>query len=562
MPKPDLPDSPILVERASDVSGGVVDVSEEHAIGPNQAVYLLNVETTFPGERRRRRGVFPRGTPGGETNPNGAFAFEDRSHDFHHVLVQQGNTLWSTDGAGESFATRASGVSLYDTIHHSSQGRGATGIATAYWHSCVPYSANVSLPFDPLLAVGRDWTATLIQDVRPRTTAWYQSRLWAFNSAATLHGQDVLAWSNVLDGRNWSNGQSLRVDPDGGDPGVALVPLRTSERAGLLLFKERSIHALDIWWDTDGAFPNSQNTLDFANGARLRPIVTRTGAVATRGLVWVPGLQGGDVLFLSREGIRSLNRSATDAQGGAGIPLSFPIQKTIDRINWATADKAAAWYWDNRAYFSLPVDGSTENNFVLSFNTLNQSWAFLDWQANAFVDAKIDSQRKFFFLAQSTGSAGQSTVTLGHHLFEADRGLDDPYGEAVRFEEQTRAYTFPDDGNPYTGLQFRKIWRDLFLKFQVAATTATLTVNYKVDDGTDWNLLTHVSAAPEDAYPFLPAPLPFTLDSGVIIHKPVSLHSVRSGYRLQLQLLDDTSRGRFNIMEMRLRATKLHDTFS
>src|SRR5690606_33598544 len=122
-----------------------------------------------------------------------------------------------------------------------------------------------------------DWSATLIQDVRPRSACWFQSRLWVFNSCATLHGPDCLAWSNILDGRNFSNGNSILVAPESGDPGVALVPLRTSDAAALLLFKERSVHALQIWWDTDGAFPNSQNTLDFAEGAKLRPIVTRTG---------------------------------------------------------------------------------------------------------------------------------------------------------------------------------------------------------------------------------------------------------------------------------------------
>lgn len=556
--RPDIPNDPILLEQVTDVSGGCQDFGATHLIPPGKTNYLLNIEITYDGQRQKRRGVLARGTVGGTDRPNGLFAFEDVSRDFKHLVTQNGNKLFSTDGTGLAMTPRATTASLYNTQHRAVQGQGATNVASLFISSCVPYSANTSLPYDKLFVLDRNWVSTQISSVRPRAITWYQKRLWGFNDA--LKGQDALVWSNVLDGRNFDNGQSLLVDPEGGDPGTALVPLR-GDTPRMLLLKERSVHLLDIFWDTDGYYPSAANVLDYANGAKLRPVVTDTGCVATRGLTWVPGLQGGDVLFLSREGIRSLNRSTTDAQGGAGLPLSWPIQKQIDRINWSRVDQAQAAFWDGIAYFSVPVDGAENNNFVIAHNVARNGWYFLDWESNSFVQSSIDTQRKFFFFGQSTTTDGQSTYSLGHHIYETSRGQVDPGQQPIVYEEQTRGLTFSPNAQQ-GDLGPPKIWRWLEIRARGAATTATLTVQYKVDDETAWHDWRNFSVDPSDAFPVLPALLPFTFDSGQIIRKNLSLHNVKPGNKIQFRFRDDTSYGRIDILELNVRATHATETFS
>jgi hypothetical protein len=261
-------------------------------------------------------------------------------------------------------------------------------------------------------------------------------------------------------------------------------------------------------------------------------------------------MQGADVLFLSREGIRSLNRSQTDAQGGAGLPLSTSIQSQIDRINWATADRAVATYWDNTAYFAVPVDGSIYNNFIIAYNTQRPGWRFLDWTPNGWARAKVGSNRKLFFLGAVNASDGQSTYTNGHHLYEAFNGYIDPVQKAVDSDEHTRGFTFIEE--PSQRLMHTKIWRQLQLKIQSASTCATISVQYKVDDDNEWIALRHISVDPSDAYPFLPVYLPFSLDSGRILKRSLSLHSIRPGYKLQLRFRDQDSFGPAKILEAEL----------
>lgn len=559
MERPDIPNDPLLVEQATDISGGSQDFGATHLIPPGKTNLLINIETTFDGQRQKRQGVLARGTVGGTGRPNGLFAFEDKSRGFKHLVAQSDTKLWSTDGTTLSLTPRATAASLYNTQHYAVQGQGATNVASLFISSCVPYSANTSLPYDKLFVLDRNWAYTQVSLAWPRAITWYQKRLWTWNDS--LNGQDVLAWSNVLDGRNFSNGQTLQVDPEGGDPGTALVPLR-GDTPRMLLFKERSVHLLDIYWDTDGYYPSAANVLDYANGAKLRPVVTDTGCVATRGLTWVPGLQGGDVLFLSREGVRSLNRSTTDAQGGAGLPLSWPIQKQIDRINWAKADQAQAAFWNGIAYFAVPVDGAENNNYVIAHNVARNSWYFLDWEANSFVQSQVDTARKFFFLGQTTKTDGQSTYSLGHHIYETFRGSVDPGQAAIIYEEQTRGFTFSQGDDPAEGLRQKKLWRWLEIRARGAATSATLTVQYKVDDESAWHDFRNFSVDPSDAFPVLPTPLPFVFDSGKIIRKNLSLHNVVPGHKIQFRFRDSTSYGRIDILELNVRATLLQETFS
>lgn len=560
--KPDQADDIHAVELASDISAGTHDVGETHLLPPGATRYLLNIPTALDGGRQKRLGAFPRGSPGVTLSPNGAFSFESPLDDFRHVVVQQGSALYSTDGTTESFTPRATTASLYNTIHAGAQGRAmdsaSNPIAALFLASSVSASDNASQPYDKLFVLNRNWAFSSVSYVWPHAVTWFQNRLWAWGDVN--RGEDALSWSAILDGQNWEHGNFIRVDPDAGDRATAITPLR-GDAGRMLLFKERSVHLLSIFWDTDGFFPGSQNQLDFTT-AQVRPVVSDTGCVGPRALTWVPGLQGGDLLFLSREGIRSLNRSATDAQGGAGLPLSWRIQTQIDRINWAHADRSTAVFWDNVAYFAVPVDGSETPNFVLAYFVPRDSFYYLDWSVNAWVKSQIDPARKLYFFHQSTASDGQSTVTLGHHLYEAFRGTQDPGKVAVNYEEQTRAFSMPTDDFPGSGLRNRKIWRWLELRALGASTAASLAIQYKVDDGNDWLTYRNFSVDPSDSYPSLPVQLPFTFDAGKIVRRSLSLHSIAPGRKLQLRFLDSASYGRIKILDIQVAATILQETFS
>lgn len=564
---PDTPDGQPIEEFQNTIVGGMVNVTEKHLLAPDEVAHLLNVRMDVIGRAEKRRGVNPRGT--GIGFPRSLGELRDDNRQINRIYAQFGNGIWQHDG-GNNFNPIVTSISLYAEPHLIVQGRGAR--LGLFFSTCSPHQSNASLPFGHLVHVADDASATVITAVRPRSMAWFQNRLWTLNSCHTAHGPDFLVWSAVNDGRDYAHGNTVQIDRDSGDPGSAIVASRgTNPR--LVLFKERSIHELLPVWQTDGFFPATANALDFTQSF-LRPIINGTGCIATRAAVSVPQAPGGgDVMYLSQEGIRVLNRASSDEIQSPGRPLSFRIEETIQRINFSpfAVGKAAAIYWDGIAYFAVPVDGATENNLIIAFDVekgRQESGAFWisDWEASAFVSAKIDSARKFFFLSSQTGISetynNGTSFTASSHLYETDSGNRDPGRLAVQMDLQTRAYTFtPQD--PATGLAFKKRWRWADFAVQADATTVSLQVLYKVDDQEEWAHLTYLLIEPENSYPFLDVDLPFSFEGTKLLRGRVSLHDVIPGYRLQLRLLDENSFARVKIHQFVIRAhprsTKFRD---
>lgn len=561
----DTPDSQLWVDEANVITGGFVNNTEAHLLGPDQCVQLLNAEPTVAGRRRKRLGALPMGAGSVSLPPLGLFEMRAPGEGVEAIVGQWGSELYSSIG-DDTWTRRGSNVSLASTFHTGVQGRcfftpgsgAASGVtqvhAALFLASCVGVSDNASLPFGFLTQLSLfngEWQATSVTHVRSRALAWFQNRLWAYGSCQPGLGRSFLQWSRVLDGFDFSNGQTVEIDPDSGDVGVAIVPARDATPR-LFLFNERSVQQLDLYWATDGYYPTTANALDFTKSL-VRPIVLGSGCVATRAVMWVPGQAGADLLFLSREGLRLLSRSATDAQGGTPLPLSHRIQPTIDRINWAKVDRACGVYWDGKAYFALPVDGADFNNFILAYDVHRDYFYELDWKVGAWSAAQIASERKLFFLSATSGTetalgSPASGVTHGYHVYEAFSGNSDPFTLPINFTEVTRGFTCDNGGQPGVNLRLRKKWSHLDVSLQSADTGSTVCFEYRVDDDEAWSALKNIYIDPESSAPVLPVQLPFGFGSGQIIRRTMLLRNIRSGYKLQFRVRDDSSFGRFRII--------------
>ena len=128
----------------------------------------------------------------------------------------------------------------------------------------------------------------------------------------------------------------------------------------LIVFNRNSIHLVD-----------GTENLSIASAKLLTDEV---GLVARNSAVQV----GNQILFLSDNGVYGLNFIDLYNLRGNEVPLSESIQKTIDTINKAHADKASAVYFDNKYYLAVPTGSSTVNNTLLIYNFLNNSWESID----------------------------------------------------------------------------------------------------------------------------------------------------------------------------------------
>ena len=69
------------------------------------------------------------------------------------------------------------------------------------------------------------------------------------------------------------------------------------------------------------------------------------------------------------------------------------------RVNKSRLDKACACIWRNKYYVSLPVDGSSINNAVLVYDTLERTWLFRD---DLNVEAFLPGETALYFTSSTT----------------------------------------------------------------------------------------------------------------------------------------------------------------
>ena len=111
----------------------------------------------------------------------------------------------------------------------------------------------------------------------------------------------------------------------------------------------------------------------------------------TREYGWIAPLAsvavGKDAWGLSRKGVVSVVLTAQGELQGLADPVSRPMKKYLEQVDWKYASQACAAVWNNRYFLALPLKGQDptkgpiKNNGVLVYNILNQGWEGM-WQGD------------------------------------------------------------------------------------------------------------------------------------------------------------------------------------
>lgn len=554
MPLIDQPDTPELQAFTSAISGGAIDLVEPHLLPPSAAAYLLNCPIDKDGIRQKRPGVGPRG-PNFDSSalaPRGLYTLDNGQ--YRKLILRAGNNIYSNSDQDIFWTRYACSISFCDLPYHGAQGRGANGVGSTrdllYLTGCVSMDATTNTYCDMAFYMVDD-TATITAAptiISLRYSLFYQRRGWGIDD-------HTLYWTAIdrmdLLGYVIGAGQgSIKIGSTGFDINTSIHATR-QDKPQLLIFRTNSVWLLDIYWTTDGYYSITAgiSTMDFTGGALLRPILQETGCIASRAVTWIPGGQGGDFLFLSREGIRSLRRSITDAQQGASIPLSQRIQHIIDRINWDRADRATAAYHEGIAYFSFPIDNATENNFTAAYDLSQDGWWFLDWQVAAWTRIKWPGKKHLlYFQSNVLGTETYANVGRnGYHIYNTETGTNDPFRQPVRYYEETRGFSFDVDGQAGSGLRNRKRWNWLEMVLESPGTNCTIAVGYRLDDASTFTNLGYVSIS--------------GAETGNL-YRRMDLNRLRPAYSLQFSFEDTQGYGRWTMKSYDVRAYPLNPNFS
>lgn len=532
-------DQPPLEESQVDVSGGVYSSIEPFYLQPNQIFYLKNANLDTLGKRQKRNGVYSLGGPAASSPQGmGSWVTDDQKRYLvgvwdHVPYLSEGDFTWASAGAG---TCSLPGNSMYGIV----QGRGFfyTGSATLsssalFIHGTEPWTGT-TLP--PLWIIPESGTETCQASYPARAVTWWQGRLWLGNLSCPDFGPDTVMWSDILDGVTIDPTNNIEIDPDRGDEIVAIVPTRASDPR-LYIFKRNSIYALDVVWGSGTFIPTTENSLDTTN-SRVVLLSAKIGCVAPKTITYGSGSGRSDIFFLSRDGLRSLQRVEQDVAGGAGEAVSEPIKDVIDRINWSYAHKSVAAVWDNKLYLTIPVDGATELNLTVVFDLVTKTW--IGEMGLVGVDMTdfdlANQQRKLYtqWNALTTEYLAGTGATAAVHCFELFRDDEfyDPSRTAVEYEEQTRAFIFGNYG-------LKKRWNWLELIYDPCDSAVTVSLYAKVDEF-EWASVADDGVAATYDYPVLPKALPWTFQDTQPQKARYNLCDFPPGHKLQIKVSAST----------------------
>lgn len=180
--------------------------------------------------------------------------------------------------------------------------------------------------------------------------------LYFGNRVFGIYGPDFVAISDILNPLVYLPLQNeFRLNSGTNDKVVAIYPFNEST---IIVFKQRSVLAI----------AHATGDLD---GVRLIEITRDYGCVSSKSIA----ATGADIVWLSQRGVVSLKQTEYGLTQSVVIPLSDPIQGSIDKIDWANASTSCAAYHDNKYILSVPIgDGDGTNQMTLVYNFLNQAW--------------------------------------------------------------------------------------------------------------------------------------------------------------------------------------------
>jgi hypothetical protein len=268
---------------------------------------------------------------------------------------------------------------------------------------------------------------------------------------------------------------------------------------------------------------------------------------------------GVEVFFLSEtgRGVYALSQMPTSNQMGVWMPISAPVKKYIDRINWSAIKCARATYWNDLYILSVPLDLATQNNFMLIYsvtlNTWQGIWCFEVAGADAgFRDSARDRtnpNKTLLLVATIDGIVSEMTYPTDRRYYDTDLSSKQTPVESILL---SRSFTFTADPSQNIGglsqIGLNQI-QPHSAKLQFLESEESVDVTVIVDRTIEPLTLESVTSG---ALLQLTIPaLPFDLDTTGYYYLPISLLSIGICSEIQIQLAGE---GNWTLFQLKLAA--------
>lgn len=437
-------DSPSVYDQCASFAGGQFSYAKPREIGPDQAELLQDVEVSITGAAISRRGT---DYVGGATDmggtliqgllyfktPSVAYEIAVSNAKIYHLV----GSMWSPMGVKGDIPDATSQVGMVQGIDKFIV---SDTLDTWQWTDPVTWLQ--------LNDVGGA-ASTNKAPTGASLCAWFTNRLILAGPAIENESgsivSDAIYLSNFLDATTWDDvahggaatkdGAQIRVGAGDGSPIFCIVPWNNFS---LAVFKRHKTYVVTV-----------DPTLAIAD-MPAQQVHGTIGCIAPRTAIQV----GADIFFLAEDGVRSLNYSiASDQRHEIGIPMSFPVQDVIQRINWQYANTACAVLWKNLYIISLPVDGSTTPNVILTYNINSEKWnsTWSNLPVSSFAVREVNGV-SHLMMGLSTASSVIEYLDFVHESDAVDSTFTDYNDAYVLPRIKTRAMTFSEGVSNKKGL--------------------------------------------------------------------------------------------------------------
>ena len=509
-----IDDMPVLDRQA--VFAQQRSNARANLLGESECALLQNVSTGSTGVCKSRRGFHHVATLPGSDTVQGA-AFFDSSTEYL-VVVRNGivyvlDSTYATVGSSYdnvtlnngSASNRASFAQIADKLFISTGGNTEKLVQISMATGSPVFSLSTETLYAHRLMVAQNFR---LFSVANATTSV------ATNSS--IYTSDFLPGTPTV----FSGAVSFDVGQDYDD----ITALVAGTDFLLYVFKERSCFAV-------GTAPTAATGSGFTAAAdfTIRQLSRDIGCVSARTVVQI----GNDTFFLSRDGVRTLQRTLADGMTAIQPPISEPINDVIERINWDYAHTATAVYRDRKYILALPLGDADAPSHVVVFDTAAGGWSM--WTGLLPIDLVNVSfgESKLLVVSSSTISEYRDYIKETN-LVATDHQEKDSVGAytSPTLKLISRALTFGEPLNPktpdYIELEFDR------------GSNLRLDVSVILDNSDETLVAANLNTGGGSSV-LLPVVLPFVLPKGAITRKRISL--LGSGLTT-LSALDDVNPAR------------------
>lgn len=280
------------------------------------------------------------------------------------------------------------------------------------------------------------WSGSASDEWEPSSTATVSAELAAYlqplpaaDFGVCVSGRVVfpvgtgeIGWTDIYEPRRWD--AALSRYSVGGETGGPVTGLSAWRKSTLVVFKATAVYAVT-------------NFTGDLSGTALERVTDAAGCVAHRTIVEV----GGDLIWLGRGGVYRITEVMENTRQLSPQPVSWPIPKSMARVNWHAAQHSHAVLADGLYYLCVPVDGATVPNTVFVLDTRT-----MDWQGEFRLEAYDDPD---WHASVRATLFGRETVMLcgSTKVLARGQGWHDGAGAGgIRSYLKCRGYLLADAG--------------------------------------------------------------------------------------------------------------------